>query len=73
MTHESKTNQENQVCTIPEFCAQYHITRATFYRWQEQGLTPRTMKIGRRVYITNDSIKEWQLERMNEQNIEVAG
>lgn len=64
MSQESKGNQEKGVCTIPEFCRRYNITRATFYRWQEQGLTPRIMKVGRRVYITDEAIRDWQLSRM---------
>lgn len=46
--------------TINEFTGAYGISRATFYRLQETGDGPQTMRVGRRVLIPMEAIEAWE-------------
>lgn len=56
--------------TVRQFCAAYGISKSTFYRLQQRGEGPRTMKVGRRVLIPVDAAKEWERKRLNRQSDE---
>jgi predicted DNA-binding transcriptional regulator AlpA len=45
--------------TITDFCAQYALTRSTFYRLREIGTGPRITKLGKRTLISNAAAAEW--------------
>lgn len=49
--------------TINEFTGAYGISRATFYRLQEAGEGPSTMRIGRRVVIPMEAVEAWENAR----------
>lgn len=36
------------------FLKENHIPRRTFYDWRDRGLAPRTIKIGRSVFIADE-------------------
>lgn len=46
--------------TINEFTRAYGISRATFYRLQEVGDGPQTMRVGRRVLIPMEAVQVWE-------------
>lgn len=49
--------------TINEFTGAYGFSRATFYRLQEAGEGPCTMRVGRRVLIPMEAIEAWESAR----------
>jgi predicted DNA-binding transcriptional regulator AlpA len=51
--------------SIPEFCQAHGISEGMFYKMkkQNQGLTPREMKIGTRTLITLEAAAKWRAER----------
>lgn len=46
--------------TVQEFTGAYGISRSTFYRLQETGEGPSTMRVGRRVLIPMEAIEAWE-------------
>lgn len=59
--------KEINVHTIRGFCSLMGISEATYFKWKKQGRAPKTMKVGRRVFITTAAIHEWQ-KKMEEEN-----
>jgi hypothetical protein len=49
--------------SIREFCAQHSISEDMFYKMQRQGWGPRTMKVGSRTLISQESAAEWRKAR----------
>lgn len=46
--------------TIPQFCDAYHFSRVHYYTLKQQGLTPKELRLGRRVVITRRAAEEWE-------------
>jgi predicted DNA-binding transcriptional regulator AlpA len=46
--------------SVVEFCAATGISRATFYRAQQNDTGPRLTKIGSRTLISREACEEWQ-------------
>ena len=46
--------------TIPQFCDAYHFSRVHYYTLKQQGLTPKELRLGRRVVITRRAAAEWE-------------
>jgi hypothetical protein len=46
--------------TVKEFCALNNICRATFDNWQQRGIGPKVMRVGRRVIISQEAQAEWR-------------
>lgn len=55
------------VYDIPEFCYIHKISRAFFYKLKKLNLSPKTIKLGSRVLITEEAAKEWR-KKMEDQN-----
>lgn len=53
----------DQMLTIAEFCRVHRICRATFYKMVRRGEVPRIIRVGRRVLISAEAVKEWRRER----------
>ena len=49
--------------SIDEFCAAHGISRAMFYKLEDQGLAPRTMRVGVRRLITAEAAAKWRRAR----------
>jgi predicted DNA-binding transcriptional regulator AlpA len=49
--------------TVQEFCRQTRISRQLFYNLQERGEGPKIIRLGRRVYIAQETAMEWLKER----------
>src|SRR5215831_1024626 len=47
--------------TIAEFCAANRIRESFYYKLKKQGRGPRERHVGRRVIITEDANREWQV------------
>ncbi|WP_316178265.1 MULTISPECIES: transcriptional regulator [unclassified Bradyrhizobium] len=45
--------------SINEFCVNHGISRTLYFKLQEQGMGPRTMKLGKRVLITEQAVADW--------------
>jgi hypothetical protein len=56
---ENYTMPEN-VRSVQEFCQDFRISRAMFYKIQSKGLGPKVMKIGRRTLISHEAATEWR-------------
>ena len=54
--------------TVDEFCLEYRISRAKYYRMQRAGTGPRELRVERSVLITDDARKEWQAKLEAEQS-----
>jgi len=45
--------------TIREFCTDFRISRATFYRLARDGRGPKAVRIGRKVLIPRAAAEQW--------------
>ena len=52
--------QEVLVFTIATFCSAHTISRPFLYSLWEQGIGPRTMRLGRRVLISAEAAADWR-------------
>jgi len=48
------------VYSVKEFCCQFGISRALFYRLLQEGKGPRIIKAGKRTLITNEAAEAWK-------------
>lgn len=46
--------------SVEEFCNNFGISRAFFYKLNRQGKGPRLMKVGRRTLISSEAAEEWR-------------
>lgn len=53
----------DHMLTIEEFCRNHRICRGTFYKLVRRGQAPRITRVGRRVLISAEAVKEWRRER----------
>ena len=52
--------QPDELLTIEEVIAELRVPRSTFYRWREQGIGPRAMKLPNgSVRIRRAALDEW--------------
>ena len=51
------------VFTIATFCVAHHISEAFYFKLKNQGLAPREMRIGSRVFVTFEAAAAWRAER----------
>jgi hypothetical protein len=51
------------VFTIATFCVAHHISEAFYFKLKNQGLGPREMRIGSRVFVTFEAAAAWRTER----------
>jgi predicted DNA-binding transcriptional regulator AlpA len=49
--------------TVAEFCRQVRISRKTFYEIQKRGEGPKLIRLGRRVYVAQETARTWVKER----------
>jgi excisionase family DNA binding protein len=49
--------------TVQEFCSLHSISRATFYNLLKAGAAPRTMRVGRRRFVSAEAATEWRREQ----------
>jgi predicted DNA-binding transcriptional regulator AlpA len=66
-TKKYERESEAAVYTVTEFCAGHRIGRAFFYKLLQEGRAPRTMKVGRRRFISREEAARWR-ERMVAEN-----
>jgi predicted DNA-binding transcriptional regulator AlpA len=52
--------------SIDQFCAEFGISRGTFYNLKRSGKAPRTMKVGTRTVISEQAKQDWVHEREKE-------
>jgi hypothetical protein len=49
--------------SIEEFCALVDISVSMYGKMRREGLTPREMRMGRRVLISKEAMTAWRTER----------
>ena len=49
--------------SIEEFCALVDISVSMYGKMRREGLTPREMRLGRRVLISKEAMTAWRTER----------
>jgi hypothetical protein len=49
--------------SIEEFCALVDISVSMYGKMRREGLTPREMRMGRRVLISTEAMAAWRVER----------
>ena len=54
---------DRQAFTIDEFCMSHGFSRAHYFNLQKEGLGPRTMHVGARRLISQESASMWRRER----------
>jgi hypothetical protein len=47
--------------TVDQFCADYSISRAMFYRLAKSGQGPRTMRVGTKQLVTEEAAAAWRV------------
>ncbi len=53
-------DQRRDMMTIPEVIDELGVARATFYRWRQLGLGPRSLKLPNgQVRIRRSALEEW--------------
>jgi len=58
-----QNSEVSETFSINSFCEAYGISRALFYKLQNEGRAPKTFNLGRRVMISKDAARAW-LSRM---------
>ncbi|MGF6665302.1 hypothetical protein QF000_006970 [Paraburkholderia atlantica] len=60
---ETTTHAESTppVLTIEEFCERYRIERGLLFRMRRDGRGPDVLQLGRRVLITLEAAREWEV------------
>lgn len=56
----------NQAYSIATFCQRHSISRALYYKMAKEGKAPKTIKLGRRTLISQESALAWR-QRMENQ------
>ena len=56
-------NLDRRALTVTEFCAAHGVSRAMFYLLVEQGLAPRSFKVGARRLISIEAADDWRRAR----------
>jgi predicted site-specific integrase-resolvase len=46
--------------SIPEFCSEHSISRATFYNLRKDGKAPVVMQVNGRILISRESAEAWR-------------
>ena len=49
--------------TIKSFCLGHGISESFYHELRKQGLGPKEMRLGARVFITHEAAAEWRAER----------
>ena len=62
---ESGTSRRKAI-TIRRFCADWDISPAFYFKLQQQGRGPRTLRLGAKVLITDDAEADWASELQRE-------
>lgn len=52
---------DKKAYTINEFCELYSLKRNLYFTLRKKGLMPAYLKIGKKVLIPIDAIKEWEI------------
>lgn len=47
---------------VSSFCSHHGISRAKFYQLLQQGLAPKTFRVGRRRLVSAEAAKAWRAE-----------
>lgn len=55
----------NQAYSVTAFCQRHSISRALYYKLAKEGKAPKTIKLGRRTLISQESALEWR-QRMQD-------
>ena len=53
------TPADRRGISIREFCQRYNISERTFFRLDDRGEAPKTIRIGRRRLILEDTAQAW--------------
>ena len=57
---EGRQAWRDELLTIEEVIAELRVPRSTFYRWRQQGIAPRVMKLpSGAVRIRRTALEEW--------------
>jgi hypothetical protein len=57
---------------VDEFCKAHRISRAMYYKLNDQGLAPRVMRVGTRALISKEAAADWRREREEKKPSEVS-
>jgi hypothetical protein len=58
--------------SIDEFCKAHRISRAMYYKLDQQGLAPRVMRVGTRALISKEAAADWRREREENKSSEAS-
>ena len=54
------TRVRDELLTVPQFCEEMGVPRATYYRWRQLRRGPRTFKLPNgQVRIRRSAVEEW--------------
>jgi predicted DNA-binding transcriptional regulator AlpA len=59
VSEEEMSMEPGLTFTAAEFCRLARISRAGFYKLRKHGDGPRVIQLGRRVYVSQESAREW--------------
>lgn len=55
----------NQAYSVSQFCQSHSISRALYYKLAKEGKAPKTIKLGRRTLISQESALAWRQRMEN--------
>ena len=55
--------REKSAISIEEFCSLYGFSRVFYYKLAQQGIAPKSFKLGRKRLITWRAIEKWERQR----------
>jgi len=61
MSSEQANRQSDpDAFSIQEFCERHGISQSFYHKLRNQGLGPRTLRLGSRVLITREDARQWR-------------
>lgn len=57
--------------TVPEFCRVHNLSTSGYYELKKEGLTPKEIRLGRKVIITTEAAANWR-RKMEDLTAEAA-
>ena len=60
MSDQANHPSELDAFSIREFCERHGISQSFYHKLRNQGLGPRTLRLGSRVLITREDARRWR-------------
>ena len=60
---DQETKPRDHSMTLTEWCEHRRVSRASYYKLKDQGLMPKTYRVGTKLFISAEADRAWLAER----------